>query len=928
MLRFTVVLIAYTWLSLLACAQGSGAAALPSPYYVYPRTGSQHIALDSWEITHRDVPISSTLELLGGSAWIAVKEPGSIQSALHRAGKLPDPYAGLNSEQYRWVEEKAWYYRSFVKLPADLAGKKLTLCFDGIDYFAKIWVNGKLAGSHEGMLGGPYLDATGFLEAGRENEVIVEVRAANWGRRASFDPHKPGTVIKPWLLAGGAGAEMFFPLGMWRGARIEVTPFIHMERPFLRTLSASDEQATLRLDVEVAVNPGRAAYRLYPPSSDQLTEYFDTVETTRLEASSDVRVRIFPVGHPDEVLVDSIPVELWNGRTHATRDLVVQHPQLWWPNGLGDPKQYTVELELIQDGKRLDLLSFDYGIRDLKTVRSAGPATQDIWEDWQFQVNGRSFFVKGINWMPADLLLDLPPSRYEWLIEMAKAAGIQMFRVWGGGIVETDTFYELCDKHGILVWQDFPLSNARVPDWPQEVWEAQVAANVYRLRNHPSLALWCGGTEANPYLKENSAAAGVFERWVRALDGSRPVRRTSPDGGSLHAYPDMDPFWYGRRYQLLPFLAETGMHNIPSANTMREVIKSAEFEQPLSKLDDPDLGKQRPELRHHFVEFSQTRVPRMLSRASHIDNPHAPTLESLAEATQIGSGEFYQVLSERMQAQYPITTGLLPWVYKQPWPAIGIQTVDGLGHPTAPYYFLKRTYETTHVALQLPWLLWAPGEEIPLDVDILHAGKDGIARGVIRVRVLGSAFETLHEAEGSVSVPGGSSVQRYALGKWTIPEKLAGKFFFLVAELRNTSGTLLSRSTYWPRCPPELADLTAREVWRKEPTPWPTLSTGPWLKPQVASTSTKLSASLLRRRDTGKDQSVFVIRVENIGTVPALQTTLNIDGRKRSFYASDNFFWLAPKESREIEVHALWREDSGRPTITVQAWNANTVSLR
>ena len=184
MLRFTVVLIAYTWLSLLACAQGSGAAALPSPYYVYPRTGSQHIALDSWEITHRDVPISSTLELLGGSAWIAVKEPGSIQSALHRAGKLPDPYAGLNSEQYRWVEEKAWYYRSFVKLPADLAGKKLTLCFDGIDYFAKIGVNGKLAGSHEGMLGGPYLDATGFLEAGRENEVIVEVRAANWGRRA------------------------------------------------------------------------------------------------------------------------------------------------------------------------------------------------------------------------------------------------------------------------------------------------------------------------------------------------------------------------------------------------------------------------------------------------------------------------------------------------------------------------------------------------------------------------------------------------------------------------------------------------------------------------------------------------------------------------------------------------------------------------
>ncbi|MDZ7637873.1 MAG: glycoside hydrolase family 2 TIM barrel-domain containing protein [Bryobacterales bacterium] len=930
MLRRTVLATSLSLCSMVFClaAQSPSGPSLASPYYVFPRESAQHIALNSWELTHRDAPVKSTLELLNNSRWIRVIEPGSIHRSLFRAGELPDPYVGLNSEKYRWVEEKAWYYRSLFTLPASVSGNRLMLCFDGIDYFAKVWVNGKLAGEHEGMLGGPYIEATSLFEAGRQNEVIVEVRAANWGRRATYEPRNPGSVVKPWVLGGGSGAEMFFTLGMWRGARIEVVPSVHMERPFLLTLTASPAEARMRLDVEIAANPGKAAYKLYESSSVRMREFLDTAETSKGEEQAEVRIKMYPEGRPSEVLVDSIPVELWNGRTRVQRDLALRRPRLWWPNGMGDAALYTVELELMQGGKRLDLIQFTHGIRHLETVPSAGPSTQDVWENWQFRVNGAPFFVKGINWMPADLLLDLPASRYEWLIEMAKAAGIQMFRVWGGGIVETDTFYELCDKHGILVWQDFPLSNMQVPDWPHSVWEAQVAASVYRLRNHPSLAVWCGGNEANPYVEGNTAAIGIFERWVRQLDGTRAVRRSSPDGGSVHEYPDMDPMWYGKRYQLAPFMTETGMHNVPNATTLREVVNEAEFVQPLRDLYNPDLGKQRPELRHHFVEFAPARVPRMLSRASHIDDMRAPSLESLAEASQVGAGEFYQVLSERMQAQYPITTGLLPWVYKRPWPVVAIQTVDGLGHPTEPYYFLKRTYERTHVAMQLPWLLWAPGETLPLDIDVMHAGDAALPQGVIHARVLGAAFEVLHEAKGSVSLPAGASVQRFALGNWTIPEGLAGKYFFLVAELRDAAGKLISRSTYWPRCPQAMADQKAREEWRNQPSPWPTLEAGPWLKPQTAQARTKLSASIVRRANPAKDRGVYVVKVQNTGTLPAFHTSLEIAGRKHSFYATDNFFWLAPGESREIELQVLWRETGGQATLRVQAWNAEAATLR
>lgn len=925
MCRTPVLLTILFALGLSALAQ---TPSLVSPYYVFPRQGAQHIVLDSWELTDREAPVKSTLDLLGTARWIRVAEPASIQSSLFKAGELPDPYVGLNSEKFRWVEDKAWYYRRIFNLPGSAAGNRLMLCFDGLDYFARVWVNGALAGDHEGMFGGPYLDATALLQPGRQNEVIVEVRAAHQGHRAAFQPRNPGKVIKPWVLAGGSGAEMFFPLGMWRGARIEIVPITHLERPFLRTLAASEAEARLRLDVEVAASPGATSYRLYETNPVRMREFLDTAETKPAEESAEVRIRLFPEGNPSEVLVDSIPVELWNGRTRVHRELTLRRPRLWWPNGMGQAPLYTVELELIQGGKRLDLLRFQSGIRHLETVPSAGPATQDVWDAWQFRINGKAFFVKGINWMPADLLLDLPPSRYEWLIEMAKAAGIQMFRVWGGGLVETDTFYELCNRHGILVWQDFPLSNMLVPDWPQNVWEAQVAASVYRLRNHPSLAVWCGGNEANPYVPQNTAAIAIFERWVRQLDGSRPVRRSSPDAGSVHEYPDMDPAWYGKRYQLVPFMTETGIHNVPSAGSLRQVVSSAELAAPLGDLYSPDLGKQRPELRHHFVEFEPSRVPRMLSRASHIDDMRAPSLEALAEATQAGAGEFYQVLSERMQAQYPITTGLLPWVFKRPWPVIAIQTVDGFGHPTAPFYFLKRTYEPTHVAMQLPWLLWAPGESIPLDIDVIHANDRPLRRGTIHARVLGPSLETLHEVKGSVNHTADAGVERYSLGAWTIPESFAGKFFFLVAELRDGAGKLVSRSVYWPRCPAVLASEPVREEWRKSPAPWPTLETGPWLKPQVAATRTRLSASILKRDTRGKDRASYWLRVENNGRVPAVHTSIEIDGRRSSFFATDNFFWLGPGESREIEVQVLWRENAGHPAVRVAAWNGDAVTLR
>jgi len=388
----------------------------------------------------------------------------------------------------------------------------------------------------------------------------------------------------------------------------------------------------------------------------------------------------------------------------------------------------------------------------------------------------------------------------------------------------------------------------------------------------------------------------------------------------------MDPTWYGKLYRLAPYIAETGMHNIPEPSGIREVVDSTELDKPLSGMFEKTFPKEHPELMHHFVEYEPSRVPRMLSRASHIDDMKAPSLAALAEATQIGAGEFYQIFSEQVQANYPVTAGLMPWVFKRPWPVIAIMLVDGFGQPTAPYYFLKRTYEPTHVLVKLPELMWAKGEEVPLAVHVTHAPAAARKGLKASVEILDAGFASLWRKTQPVSLQPGPSAAALDFGSFTILDSLNDKFFFIVAELRAGGGQLISRSVYWPRCLSRLSDDAFRKKYRTSPQPTPTLDKGPWLKPQTSSQPTTLAASLIEQKPLAANRSQLRVRVKNTGAKPALVTRLDIEGAKRAFYATDNFFWLAPGEERELQVEILWRDPGQRSqaALTVGAWNAPT----
>lgn len=934
------------FLAAIAVAQKeSEEKTLWQPFYVTPRdtAGQQHIALDAnWQLSWRDTQIKNADDLARGQVkWIEARVPNTVQMSMHYAGELPHPYYNLNSKKYEWVDEKVWYYRNRFTIPESARGRNVYLVFDGIDYYARVWLNGTLLGRHEGMFGGPAINISEAVRPGAENEVLVEVRAGNWGNKANYKPRQSGTVIKPWVIAGGTGGEMFFPLGMWRAARVEIMPRTYLERPFLVTEKADQNEAQLALTVEVFANADQLAQQLHPWDNRQLDNrsiYTQYPLPTALKTPAGARsLRIELLDRPTgrSAFAEEIPLSLNEGRQWVTRRLRVPKPNLWWPNGLGAQHLYEVRLSLMENKRAIDTLRFDYGIRTLRTEQSPGPRTADRWGDWQFVVNERKFFVKGINWMPADILLDLPPERYRWLLEMARAAGIQMVRIWGGGIIETEEFYKACNELGILVWQDFPIGNQDTPDYPQAVWEAQVVQTIFRLRNHPSLALYCGGNEFNPYSYGNATSIGILERSLESFDPTRPFRRTSPDEGSIHTYPDMDPTWYARLYDRVPFVAETGMHNLPEANTIREVVSATELSTPLSNMYSADFERERPDFRHHFVEFNPSRVPRMLSRASHIDDMSAPMLDDLAEASQIGAGEFYQIVTDAMLSNYPVTTGLLPWVYKRPWPVAAIQLVDGFGQPTAPYYFLKRAYEPTHVAVKLPHLIWAAGEAVPIAVAVVHAPPAAASAAAGRqvalgVRVFDRDFREVWQRTKKMTVGGGPSVTAEKLGEFTIPHEFEEGFFFLVAELRDVRGALISRSEYHPRCLTRMRDRAFREKYRATPQPGLTFDKGPWLKRQTVRTLTALALDVTERRDTAPSRSQLRLHLRNTGRVPAFAARVDIGGAKRAFYATDNYFWLAPGEKKTLDVEVLWREGQ-RPTnasVTAQAFNAATVTAK
>lgn len=916
---------------------------LSQPYYIEPRFGANHLSLDGkWDFGYE----SEQTEPDQVHYTMEANVPGTVFWQLYEAGKMPNPYVGMNNKEFGWTDDQVWYYRRRFSVSGDQMQDKAILCLDGACYFTRVWLNGQLLGEHEGMFGGPYCEVSTLLKTEGENELIVEVRACNY-RNPLFTPrnsHKevPFPII-PWnLMREDSCLDGYFNvIGLWRGVRIEFLPSTHLSRPYLYTEAIENDVADLHFEVEISDPQVEELRCMLSDSQPGWTEYtfgFRRGNTgTRQERQLDVLIELterstgnkvysvreayFPTEW-DKTLSDPRYYECH----HYQRKIHLEHPKLWNPCLIGEPILYDVHIALYEQGHLLDEQCFSSGIRTIERDFSAGEKYRTRWDKFHFIINGNPIFLEGVNWMPIDHFLILKPEEYRWSLQCARDMGVMMIRVWsGGGIPETDDFYNLCDEMGLMVWQDNFIANEDTPNWDYDILLHQVSMNLYRIRNHPSLAIHCGGNEFNPYSRENLAAMSVIHDAIEDLDPSREWVRTTPDRGSAHIYEDMEPTWYRTITRQLPFLAESGIHSFPTLKALRQVITNDELTRPLSNIFTKEFEEGNPQLRNHFVEFVPERIPRMLSRASAINDIDGIGLKDLAEATQMASFEFYQIMAESLRENYPITTGLMPWVFQRPSVVVGVQLIDGLGNPIAPYYALRNAYQPLSVSLVMEHNTFAPGETFPLTACILNENSVAISMLELELEIYDPALQLYQHQTLPVSLAADSTPQRFELGQFILPSEFTDRFFFLRLSLKNET-KVLCRKFYWPRCLSALEDKTLLLERREKPCPNLFIRKGPFLKKQVMDGSiSHLTAELCAQGREG-DRQWAEILITNDGSCPAFPVV--IDCERLPCLAEDNFFALIPGESRKIHVEMYMRNHADpERQLTITAWNAKSLTI-
>lgn len=509
-------------------------------------------------------PLTEGWTLRHEGAVLPAAVPGCVHTDLLAAGVIPDPFLGRNETEVAWVGRRDWTYE--IEVPAFSGHEQTDLVFDGLDTAAEIRLggpDGRLLGSVRNMHRSYRFDVTGlqgplsvrFTSAYTAAEAVRD----RLGERPNAYPEPFQYLRKMACSFGWDWGPTLVTAGIWRPVRLEhwSTARIAGVRPLVTVEHALGH-------VELAVE----------------------VERSRVEADLTVEARVGGVRASATV----------DGTSGSVR-LEVPDIELWWPRGYGEQPLYDIELTLSDAHGPLDVWRRRIGFRTVELDTSA----DDHGTGFTFVVNGERLFARGVNWIPDDVFPSrITRERYRERLARAAGAGVDLVRIWGGGIYESEDFYDACDELGLMVWQDFPFACAAYPEEQPlrgEV-EAEARENVVRLMPHPSLVLWNGNNENlwgfRDWGWERRLAGdswgegyylGLLPRVVAELDPTRPYTAGSPWSGSWDHHPN-DPAhgthhswevwnrddYAGYRLQVPRFVAEFGWQAPPAYATLRRAL--------------------------------------------------------------------------------------------------------------------------------------------------------------------------------------------------------------------------------------------------------------------------------------------------------------------------------------------------------------------
>ena len=834
--------------------------------------------------------------------------PGTVLNSLVANGKFPEPYFGLNNaHEQKLIPELSetgpkyytYWMRTEFTVPEAYRGRRVWLQFDGINYRAELWLNGRRLGFMAGMFQRGWFDVTDCALLGQPNALAVRVQPVDWpgSFKKKFEKARVagenrnggnGEIGYNVTMLMTAGWDFSFPdgirdrnTGIWRDVKLYATGPVALRAPFVRTeLPLPDvSSAQERISVEVhnaTAEPQAGVVRATIPL---------------LNVTVEQPVSLYP--HEQRTVTFG---------PEAYAQLVVKRPRLWWPFNKGEQFLYGLQVEFVQNGAVSDRLATRFAIRDIRSDQNTPDQSR------QFFVNGKRVFLHGSNWIPEAMCRTSEARTYAEL-RYTRQAGVNFLRLWAGGVPESDQFFDLCDELGILVWVEFWQAGDTLLPLDAQLYRANVADTLKRLRNHASLAFYVSGNECpdNRVAVMRPNMIIPIKDLVDELDPTHGWIQSSEKDG-IHdgsPYVALNPMWYyedsasQRGSRINGLCPEYGCPCLPTIDGLREMMAEKDL-WPINKVawDYLDGGG-----------FQQ-----MTTEYDKAVQHYGPSqgIEEYAWKAQMFGALAYRAIWEvwianRFDYGDRFCTGLLFWYHNSPNRQTCGRMWDWSLEPTAALYFSQTAHQPLHAQFDF----------LKNTVSVNNERPEAFAGCQLTARILNLDMTEAYRQTVKLDVPADRLVKDVL--KVALPANLS-PVHFIRLELADAGGKTVAANTYWRSTKAYVPGRTA---------------TGPQYEgfedinklPHVALEAqfTKQQVQGWARytgtvRNPSKSLAFFVwLRLQDAATGKPV----------RPAYFNDNFLILLPGESKSIAIEHDENVTGSQPTqLVVDGWNIQKQTLK
>lgn len=836
---------------------GSGGPVVtPKPSPVTEDDSRIDLAGGAWRIQRESLVEADGNEIskreFNDDEWLVATVPGTVLMSYRNVGAIPDPNYGDNqlmiSESFFYSD---FWYRNEFYLPESCFDKYLFINFDGINWKAEVFVNGGKAGRIEGAFTRGQFDVTDLLVPGEKNAIAVRII-----RNATPGCVKEQTALSPDMNGGALGADNptyhssigwdWIPtirgrnIGIWNDVYLTATGPVTIEDPFVTTTLPLPDTSEAAVSIAATLqnhDPAEISGILYGSFGD-----INFQQSVTLQASTEMKITFDPASHPD---------------------LLVEDPDLWWPNGYGEQNLYDVEFKFETDDYVVsDRAAFVTGIRQIEYADEGGKL--------KIYINGRRFIGRGGNWGFPESNLSYRGREYDIAVRYHRDMNFTFIRNWVGQTGD-DEFYEACDRHGIMIWQDFWLANpvdGPNPD-DNDLFMENAEDMVLRIRNHPSIALYCGRNEGNPPEELDNRIRGMLPVKHPGIHYiSHSAMGTVSGFGPYQAMPVK--FYFEER-ATEKLHSEMGMPNVVTYESLQEMMP-----------DSVIWPRGRMWGIHDFCLDGNMRarsfVERVESSFGNIDNA-----EKWVSIAQWINFEGYRAMFE---AQSKNRMGLVIWMSHPAWPSFVWQTYDYYFEPTAAYFGSKKASEPLHIQ-------WNPLTDT---IEVVNYSAGNVLSLTAYAEILNLDGTVQWEKTTTVDSPDDSMIPGFGI---EYPSGLS-EVFFIRLKL-SQEDRMISENFYWKGLEegnfkaihdlPEVKLESATDVVRK-----------------------------------GK-KWYLTTRLTNPSEHPALMVRLKVvraesGDRILPVIYSDNYFFLMPGEERTVHMEVEHADTRGEvPDVVITGFN-------